>query len=181
MTCSPPPPIISGSTSTLTLPIDNTANTVPLTTLALSDTYPAAITNATPANASTTCGGTVTAADGGGEEGERVQPGGQVSARGPGCPRPALLPGLPADLGEIAQLLIEPVAGDRLCRGQAGRVPAVLEAGVPEQYRLVPVQQHPHVQVEIEHYVETVPEAALLYDVPAEGQGRENRARRKDI
>ncbi len=56
-----------GSTSTLTFTIDNTASGTPVTDLAFTDTYPAGVTNATPANASTTCNlGTVTAADGGG-------------------------------------------------------------------------------------------------------------------
>ena len=60
-----PDPITSGGVSTLTLVIDNSANGVGLTNVALNDTYPLEIVNATPANATNTCGGTLTAADGG--------------------------------------------------------------------------------------------------------------------
>jgi hypothetical protein len=58
-------PIISGATSTLTLTITN-PNATALTGVAVTDTYPLEITNATPSNAATTCtGGTLTAVDGG--------------------------------------------------------------------------------------------------------------------
>ena len=54
-----------GGTSTLTFTINNSGGG-PTTDLAFIDIYPAAITNASPANASTTCSdGTLTAADGG--------------------------------------------------------------------------------------------------------------------
>ena len=59
-------PITSGDTTTLTLMLNN-SNTVDLTAVAVNDSYPVEISNATPANVSTTCGGTVTAADGGGD------------------------------------------------------------------------------------------------------------------
>jgi hypothetical protein len=58
-------PITSGGISTLTLTITNPNATV-LTGVAVADTYPVQITNATPNNAATTCtGGAVTAVDGG--------------------------------------------------------------------------------------------------------------------
>ena len=61
-----PNPITSGGTSTLTLVIDNAANATALTDVAVSDSYPTGLTNATPANGATTCAdGTLTAADGG--------------------------------------------------------------------------------------------------------------------
>jgi hypothetical protein len=58
-------PIASGGISTLTLTITN-PNATALTGVAVADTYPVQITNATPNNAATTCtGGAVTAVDGG--------------------------------------------------------------------------------------------------------------------
>lgn len=58
-------PIASGGISTLTLTITN-PNATALTGVAVADTYPVQITNATPNNAATTCGsGAVTATDGG--------------------------------------------------------------------------------------------------------------------
>ena len=62
-----PNPILVNGTSTLTFSITNPNPDNQLTNVAFSDTYPANLVNATPANASTTCtGGTVTAVDGGG-------------------------------------------------------------------------------------------------------------------
>ena len=58
------PVIDAGGTSVMTITLSN-SNGIPLTAAALTDTYPVAITNATPANASTTCGGSLTATDGG--------------------------------------------------------------------------------------------------------------------
>lgn len=60
-----PNPINQGGTSTLTLTLTN-LNTIALTGVAVTDTYPAQITNAIPANGATSCGGTVSATDGGG-------------------------------------------------------------------------------------------------------------------
>ncbi len=61
-----PTSITSGGISTLTLTINNNGNSVALTGLSVSDNYPAAITNAASANASSTCsGGTLNAANGG--------------------------------------------------------------------------------------------------------------------
>jgi uncharacterized repeat protein (TIGR01451 family) len=60
-----PSAITAGQTSTLTITLSNT-NGQTLTGVVLTDNYPAAITNAAAPNASTTCGGTVTAAAGGG-------------------------------------------------------------------------------------------------------------------
>ncbi|MFQ5936321.1 MAG: CFI-box-CTERM domain-containing protein [Acidiferrobacterales bacterium] len=58
-------PITSGGISTLTLTITNPTATA-LTGVAVTDTYPAQITNATPNNGATTCaGGGVVAVDGG--------------------------------------------------------------------------------------------------------------------
>jgi hypothetical protein len=58
-------PIAIGGVSTLSLTITN-LNATALTGAAVTDTYPAEITNATPNNGATTCGGgTVTAIDGG--------------------------------------------------------------------------------------------------------------------
>jgi hypothetical protein len=58
-------PIASGGISTLSLTITN-PNATALTGVAVADTYPVQITNATPNNAATTCtGGAVTAVDGG--------------------------------------------------------------------------------------------------------------------
>jgi uncharacterized repeat protein (TIGR01451 family) len=54
-----------GEVSTLTLTIDNSANTIDATDLDFTDNLPAGVTLATPANATTTCtGGTLVAADG---------------------------------------------------------------------------------------------------------------------
>lgn len=59
-----PDPITVGQTSTLTFTVDNTANGSPAFNLAFSDDLPAGLVVASPANASTTCGGTVTAGSG---------------------------------------------------------------------------------------------------------------------
>lgn len=60
-----PGTIVTGTISTLTFTIDNTGSLVDATALGFTDNMPAAITVATPANASTTCtGGTVTATSG---------------------------------------------------------------------------------------------------------------------
>lgn len=57
----------TGGVSTMTLTIDNTANTIAATGLAVTDTLPAGMVVATPPNASTTCsGGTITAVAGSG-------------------------------------------------------------------------------------------------------------------
>jgi uncharacterized repeat protein (TIGR01451 family) len=62
-----PATIVLGDTSTLTLTIDNSANTVTATGLDLTDSLPAGMEIANPANASTTCtGGTLTAVAGSG-------------------------------------------------------------------------------------------------------------------
>ncbi|MEM7051040.1 MAG: IPTL-CTERM sorting domain-containing protein [Acidobacteriota bacterium] len=62
-----PTTIDVGGVSTLTFTIDNGGSTVAATGLAFTDTFPAGMTVATPANASTTCtGGTITAAPGSG-------------------------------------------------------------------------------------------------------------------
>jgi len=53
-----------GDISTMTLVLTN-PNAIPLTAVAVSDTYPANLTNATPDNETNTCGGTLTSADGG--------------------------------------------------------------------------------------------------------------------
>ncbi len=60
-----PDTIGPGSVSTLRFDIDNTGDPTPATDLAFTDNLPAAVTLATPANAVTTCGGTVSAPDGG--------------------------------------------------------------------------------------------------------------------
>lgn len=57
-------PIALGASSTMTLTLTN-SNTVALTGTSVADTYPTQISNATPANAATTCGGTLSAIDGG--------------------------------------------------------------------------------------------------------------------
>lgn len=58
-------PIVSGGISTLNLNINN-LNSTALTGVAVTDSYPLEIVNATPSNAATTCsGGTVSAVDGG--------------------------------------------------------------------------------------------------------------------
>ncbi len=59
-----PNPIDAGDSSTLTFTIDN-PNLVPVANIAFSDTLPADLLIATPANASTTCGATLTAPAGG--------------------------------------------------------------------------------------------------------------------
>ena len=56
--------IVEGGTSMLTITLAN-ANADPLTSAAFTDTYPSGVVNGSPANGTTTCGGTVTAADGG--------------------------------------------------------------------------------------------------------------------
>ncbi len=62
-------PITAGQTSTLIITLNNPGGT-DLTGVAFTDTYPAAIENANPTNASTTCtNGTVTAVAGGGTVG----------------------------------------------------------------------------------------------------------------
>jgi uncharacterized repeat protein (TIGR01451 family) len=71
LTVNPPPvfrksfvpdPIVVGGTSTLTFTIDNAASTAAATRLAFSDSLPAGVLIATPANAATTCtGGTLDA------------------------------------------------------------------------------------------------------------------------
>lgn len=60
-----PDTIGPGSISTLVFTIDNSAAVLPATGLAFTDTLPAAVVIATPANAADTCGGTLTAPDGG--------------------------------------------------------------------------------------------------------------------
>ncbi len=60
-----PDNIAVNGTSTLTITITN-PNAFALTNAAMTDTYPTEITNTTPANASTDCGGILTAVDGGG-------------------------------------------------------------------------------------------------------------------
>jgi hypothetical protein len=58
-------PIVSGGVSTLSLNINN-LNATTLTGVAVTDSYPLEIMNATPSNAATTCsGGTVSSIDGG--------------------------------------------------------------------------------------------------------------------
>ena len=70
LTVEPPPAftkafapdgIASGDTSTLTFTIDNSASSLGVTGLDLTDNLPADVTVANPSNAATTCGGTVTA------------------------------------------------------------------------------------------------------------------------
>ena len=61
-----PDAIAGGGISTLTFTIDNSASTVAVTGLAFTDNLPADVTVASPANGSTTCGGTVTAVAGSG-------------------------------------------------------------------------------------------------------------------
>lgn len=58
-------PIGIGQTSTLTVTLAN-PNAAAITGAAFTDNYPAGLINETPANVTSTCGGTVTAADGGG-------------------------------------------------------------------------------------------------------------------
>lgn len=61
-----PDSILVGETSTLTFTLTNPAeNTVALTGVAFSDTYPFGLTNDTPLTTTNTCGGTLTAAAGG--------------------------------------------------------------------------------------------------------------------
>jgi CSLREA domain-containing protein/uncharacterized repeat protein (TIGR01451 family) len=60
-----PAAIAAGQTSSLTITLTNT-NGVALTDVAFTDTYPIEIVNAAAPNASTTCGGSVTATAGGG-------------------------------------------------------------------------------------------------------------------
>ena len=73
-------PILTGATTTLTFTIDNAANIMAIGSLDFTDTYPAGLVNATPANASTTCtGGTLTAVDG---AGSITYTGGTVAAGG---------------------------------------------------------------------------------------------------
>ncbi|MBV9494094.1 MAG: hypothetical protein JOZ54_07595 [Acidobacteria bacterium] len=60
-----PPTILPFGTSTLTITLTN-PNSFAITGATFTDTYPAGLTNATPANPSTTCGGTVVATNGGG-------------------------------------------------------------------------------------------------------------------
>lgn len=59
-----PDPINIGGVSTLTLTLTN-PNSSALTAVTFTDTYPSEIINATPVNASSTCGGTLTAIDSG--------------------------------------------------------------------------------------------------------------------
>jgi len=61
-----PATIGPGSGSTLTFTIDNTGSGVPLTGLAFTDVLPAGVTLATPASPQSSCGGTLSAPDGGG-------------------------------------------------------------------------------------------------------------------
>lgn len=57
----------TGGVSTMTLTIDNSANTTPVSTLAMTDNLPAGMVVATPPNQSSTCiGGTITAVAGSG-------------------------------------------------------------------------------------------------------------------
>lgn len=61
-----PDTIGPGSTTTLTFDLDNSGSPTPVTDIAFTDLLPAAITIATPAGATNTCGGTLAAPDGGG-------------------------------------------------------------------------------------------------------------------
>ncbi|HEX9734216.1 MAG TPA: IPTL-CTERM sorting domain-containing protein [Thermoanaerobaculia bacterium] len=59
-----PNAIAAGAVSTLTFTIDNTASALAATALAFTDNLPAGVVVASPPNASTTCGGTLTAVAG---------------------------------------------------------------------------------------------------------------------
>ena len=59
-----PDTIASGGNSTLTFTIDNTSNTAAASSLAFTDTLPAGVSVATPANTANSCGGTLTATSG---------------------------------------------------------------------------------------------------------------------
>ncbi|HVS64632.1 MAG TPA: hypothetical protein VMT85_14140 [Thermoanaerobaculia bacterium] len=73
-----PAEIDLGGTTTVVITIDNTAGALPVSGLSFTDTLPAGMTVADPANASTTCtGGTLTAAPGAGSFGYA---GGSVAA-----------------------------------------------------------------------------------------------------
>jgi len=61
-----PATIGPGSVSELTFTIDNSENDEPVTDLDFTDTLPAGVTIASPANAMSTCGGILSAPDGGG-------------------------------------------------------------------------------------------------------------------
>ena len=61
-----PATILAGSTSTLSFTIDNSASPQAATGLSFSDVFPTGMTVASPANASSTCGGTLTATAGSG-------------------------------------------------------------------------------------------------------------------
>jgi CSLREA domain-containing protein/uncharacterized repeat protein (TIGR01451 family) len=76
-----PNPILPGGSSTLVITISN-ASASAATGVAFSDTYPAGLVNAATPNASTTCGGTLTAAAGGGSV---ALTGGSVAASGGSC------------------------------------------------------------------------------------------------
>ncbi len=60
-----PSTIGPGSTSTLTFTISNAESPDPVSDIAFTDTLPAGVTIATPASATSTCGGTLSAPDGG--------------------------------------------------------------------------------------------------------------------
>lgn len=60
-----PPTIAPGGVATLTITLSN-SNSIPAAAVAFTDAYPAAVTNAAPTNAGTSCGGSVVAAPGGG-------------------------------------------------------------------------------------------------------------------
>lgn len=59
-----PATVEAGTPTTLTITLSN-PHTIGLTNVSFTDAYPAGLVNATPANASATCGGTLTAANGG--------------------------------------------------------------------------------------------------------------------
>ena len=59
-----PNPVAAGATSTLSFTVDNSANPSAASSLAFTDTLPAGLVVATPANLANTCGGSLTAASG---------------------------------------------------------------------------------------------------------------------
>lgn len=113
-----------GLPATMTLTIDNSASAIAVTNLAFTDAFPAGLVLATPANAATTCGGTLTAVAG---TGVLALTGGAVAA-GASCT-------VQADVIATAPGALVNTTGDLTSTsGSSGAATATLVASLPPMF-----------------------------------------------